>query len=61
METIIIGVLCVLFGIYTIIDTYTDPPCNPEDRFLLIKPKGYIGGIGLIILGLGFIFGWISW
>ena len=52
IKEIILGVLAIILGIYTLIDAYKSPPSSPEDSFLLVKFKGYVGGIALITVGL---------
>ncbi|MCI4442951.1 MAG: hypothetical protein JHC39_05530 [Lentimicrobium sp.] len=56
IKEIILGVLAIIWGIHELIDAYKSPPSDPSDSFLLIKFKGYVGGIGLITVGLFLIF-----
>jgi hypothetical protein len=52
-KNILIGVLSLSIGVYTIIDTYKKPDSQLRTRTL----GGYIGGVGAILIGVMLIFG----
>ena len=52
MINYILGVGCIIFGIYFILNTYR----KPVDLFST-DLKGYIGGSGFVVIGLLAIFG----
>lgn len=51
---IILGILAIIWGIYELIDTYKSQ--QSENTWINESARGYVGGIGLITVGLFLIF-----
>ena len=53
IKEIILGVLFIIWGIYELIDMYKS---QQSENFWRVEFRGYVGGIGLISIGLFLIF-----
>ena len=59
-KSTLIGFACIAVGFFILWHRYKNPLRKDYD-FTQANVKGYMGGIGFIILGIGTLIGWFKW
>ena len=60
MKFILLSIGSIALGCYSIWSTFKHS-ARKEYDFTLVNAKGYIGGVGLIIIGLLTLLGYLKW
>jgi hypothetical protein len=58
IKGILEGIACVAFGVLIFYNTYKHPVEGKYDYMLLPNFSGYMGGIGLVLIGILLIIGY---
>ena len=60
LKSTLIGFACIAVGCFILLYVIKHP-LRKDCDFTQANVKGYMGGIGFIILGIGTLIGWFKW